>query len=71
MRLYHLDLYRIEGGADEIYELGLDELLAEPDAVVVIEWAERLAAFAISHAYVVSIEDCGDEKRRIIISFKE
>ena len=41
MRLYHLDLYRIEGGADELRELGLEEMLNEPNAVVMIEWPER------------------------------
>ncbi|HKX30876.1 MAG TPA: tRNA (adenosine(37)-N6)-threonylcarbamoyltransferase complex ATPase subunit type 1 TsaE, partial [Blastocatellia bacterium] len=47
LRMYHLDLYRIEGGPDEIRELGLDEMLAEERAVIVIEWSERLGAFAI------------------------
>jgi tRNA threonylcarbamoyladenosine biosynthesis protein TsaE len=67
MRLYHLDLYRIEGGADEVYELGLDEMLTEPDAVIVIEWAERLGAFEILGAYSVFISDLGGDERRIEI----
>jgi tRNA threonylcarbamoyladenosine biosynthesis protein TsaE len=37
--LAHFDLYRL-GGADEVFELGLDEALAEGAAV--IEWPERL-----------------------------
>ena len=67
MRMYHLDLYRIEGGADEIYELGLEEMLNEPDAVVVIEWPERLGAFVIPNAYWVTITDLGGENREISI----
>jgi tRNA threonylcarbamoyladenosine biosynthesis protein TsaE len=67
MRLYHLDLYRLSGSADEIYALGLDEILAEQNVVVVIEWAERLGTFAIPEAYEVSISDPGDDKRRIEI----
>src|SRR5256885_15645327 len=43
MRLYHLDLYRIEGDVDEMRELGLEEMLGEANAMVVIEWPERLA----------------------------
>lgn len=39
-RVYHIDLYRIEG-AGELMTLGLDDLLAE-EAVVLIEWGERL-----------------------------
>ena len=67
MRLYHLDLYRIEGGAGEVYDLGLEEILAEPDAVVVIEWPERLGAFAIPNAYRVKISDLGGDDRRLEI----
>ena len=67
MRLYHLDLYRIAGGANEVYDLGLDEILAEPEAVVVIEWPERLGDFAIPNAYRVVILDLGMDDRRIEI----
>jgi tRNA threonylcarbamoyladenosine biosynthesis protein TsaE len=67
MRLYHLDLYRIVGGANEVYDLGLEEILAEPGAVVVIEWPERLGAFAIPNAYRVVILDLGMDDRRLEI----
>jgi tRNA threonylcarbamoyladenosine biosynthesis protein TsaE len=67
MRLYHLDLYRIAGGANEVYDLGLEEMLEEPETVVVIEWPERLGAFAIPNAYQVVISDLGGDDRRIII----
>jgi tRNA threonylcarbamoyladenosine biosynthesis protein TsaE len=67
MRMYHLDLYRIAGGANEVYDLGLEEILAEPGAVVVIEWPERLGAFAIPNAYRVVISDLGGDDRRLEI----
>jgi tRNA threonylcarbamoyladenosine biosynthesis protein TsaE len=67
MRLYHLDLYRIAGGANEVYDLGLEEILAEPGAVVVIEWSERLGAFAIPNAYRISINDLGGDERSISV----
>lgn len=38
--LLHLDLYRLDTPA-QIAAAGLGEYLARPDAVVVIEWAER------------------------------
>ena len=65
MRLYHLDLYRIVGGANEVYDLGLDEILAEPEAVVVIEWPERLGDFAIPNAYRIVINDLGGDERSV------
>jgi tRNA threonylcarbamoyladenosine biosynthesis protein TsaE len=67
MRLYHLDLYRIAGGANEAYDLGLEEILAEPGAVVVIEWPERLGDFAIPNAYWVVIHDFGDDERSVSV----
>jgi tRNA threonylcarbamoyladenosine biosynthesis protein TsaE len=67
MRMYHLDLYRIEGGAGEIYSLGLDEMLSEVDVVVLVEWPERLGEFAISGAYQVVISDLGGDDRRVEI----
>jgi tRNA threonylcarbamoyladenosine biosynthesis protein TsaE len=38
--LYHVDLYRLEEQVD-FESIGLDDVLAE-DAVVAVEWAERL-----------------------------
>lgn len=67
IRLYHLDLYRIEGQADELRELGLDEMLNEPKAVVVIEWPERLGGFKIPAAYDVTISDRGGNERLVLI----
>jgi tRNA threonylcarbamoyladenosine biosynthesis protein TsaE len=67
MKLYHLDLYRIESAA-EVYGLGLEELLSEPDAIVLIEWPERLGSFAVSAGYHVRIDDGGGNARQISIS---
>lgn len=65
LRLYHVDLYRLDAGA--CFDLGLEEILEEESAVTVIEWAERLG-FAPENAVEVSIEYLSDEGRRI--SFK-
>ena len=67
MRMYHLDLYRVEGGSGEIFELGLDEMLNETDVVVVIEWPERLGEFSIPDAYQIDISDLGGDDRKIEI----
>jgi tRNA threonylcarbamoyladenosine biosynthesis protein TsaE len=67
MRMYHLDLYRIEGGANEVYSLGLDEMLGEDAVVVVVEWPERLGAFAIPDAYRVVIDDLGGDERSVSV----
>lgn len=38
--VHHLDLYRLSGPA-EVLSAGLEEFLAEPDGVSVVEWVER------------------------------
>src|ERR1051325_1074480 len=43
MKIYHIDLYRIETGA--LDGLGLDEIFDDSRAVVIVEWAERLGNF--------------------------
>ncbi len=68
MRLYHLDLYRLEGELEEIYSLGLDEILSEENAIVLIEWAERLGKFNVPNATRIQISDDGDDTRRIVMT---
>ncbi|MBT8337477.1 MAG: tRNA (adenosine(37)-N6)-threonylcarbamoyltransferase complex ATPase subunit type 1 TsaE [Gemmatimonadetes bacterium] len=41
-RLVHMDLYRIED-PDEVIELGWDDFVGDPEALLVVEWAERAA----------------------------
>lgn len=67
LKLYHLDLYRLAGNADEVYELGLSELISEPQTVVLIEWPERLSSFSLPTLYHVRIDDGGEDARQITI----
>lgn len=62
-RLYHVDLYRIEEPT-ELESLGLEDLLAE-QAIVLVEWAERLALPVLAPACRVHLEALADQQRRI------
>ncbi|MBR5302217.1 MAG: tRNA (adenosine(37)-N6)-threonylcarbamoyltransferase complex ATPase subunit type 1 TsaE [Clostridia bacterium] len=42
MKLYHFDLYRIEG-EDALYEMGLDEFIPAGDGATLIEWPQMAA----------------------------
>ena len=64
VKLYHVDLYRLE--SREIADLGLEELLVG-DGVVAIEWADRWEERP-NDAIEVEIADVGDEMREIRIS---
>ena len=40
LRLFHLDLYRLNS-REEVFGAGLEEYLVHPDGVAVVEWIER------------------------------
>ena len=66
LRLHHLDAYRLRG-ADALLALGFDEMLDEPDAVVVIEWADHVAAALPPHAWWVELAHVGPRTRRLCL----
>lgn len=69
LMLYHLDLYRLDAGAQAAHAVDLDELLTDERAVICIEWAERMGRYPLpSPVWRVSIQGDGEEARRISIS---
>jgi tRNA threonylcarbamoyladenosine biosynthesis protein TsaE len=64
--IYHLDLYRLEGGRD-LYSTGLDDFLGV-DGVSIVEWGERLS-FSIPAAVEVDLEYAGEDARVLRISY--
>ena len=68
LQLYHIDLYRLDEGASAAHAVDLDDLLSEEQAVIVIEWAERMGAYPLpGNVWRISIEGDGDSPRRISI----
>jgi tRNA threonylcarbamoyladenosine biosynthesis protein TsaE len=68
-RVYHIDLWRIETNAE--FAVGLPEILEEQEAIVIIEWSERLKNTDFSRKTIkIEIEGDGDgdEPRNIKIS---
>jgi tRNA threonylcarbamoyladenosine biosynthesis protein TsaE len=66
--LHHVDLYRVGGVPSALRELGLEELLSEPDAVVAVEWpAEVLVDWLpqSSRRIEVGLEVRADGRRRV------
>ena len=67
--IYHVVGYRLAEGDAAMREaatIGLDELLAAPDAVVVIEWAERIAGWLPSDHLSIdltTLRGAPDERR--------
>jgi tRNA threonylcarbamoyladenosine biosynthesis protein TsaE len=68
LKLYHIDLYRLNEGAQAAYAVDLDELLMDETAVIVIEWAERMGAYPLPEpVWRISITGDGEEPRTISI----
>lgn len=64
IRLYHVDLYRLESDA-EIATVGLDDYLDDPRGVCAIEWPERIAAALGTDALAIDLTPVSDTKRRL------
>jgi len=66
LRLFHLDLYRLDT-PDQIRGAGIEEFL-KPDGVAIIEWAERMTnqEWRMTKHRRVSIEISGETERRIV-----
>lgn len=68
LKLFHLDLYRLET-PEQIHSAGIEEFL-QPDGVAVIEWAERLGnerwQMGDGKISKVRIEVLSETERRIV-----
>ncbi len=65
-RVYHVDLYRIDGLHD-LETLGLEDIFSE-NAVVIVEWPDRLKLRTGWPTIQIQLEHVAEETRRIIIS---
>jgi len=66
LSLYHIDLYRLDDGVSAAHAVDLDELLRDEGAVIVIEWAERLAGYPLPpNQWLIEISGDGVEPRTI------
>lgn len=64
--LWHMDLYRLQD-AEEALELGLEDALIE--AVTIIEWPERLGAFAPANRIEVDLSTQGGGRQARMRAF--
>ena len=68
LSLFHIDLYRLDEGAQAAHAVDLDELLRDENAVIVIEWAERMGRYPLpGNVWRVAVSGDGDAPRKISI----
>ena len=66
LKVYHIDLWRLDDPVDASAAVGLDDILVEENAVVIIEWAEKLdRPDLVADAIKIDISGDGDEPRSI------
>jgi len=66
--VFHIDLWRLDGGMDVAAAVGLEEILENENAVTIIEWADRLGELRFPNNTIeVTIDGDGDEPRRVSV----
>jgi tRNA threonylcarbamoyladenosine biosynthesis protein TsaE len=61
-RLVHIDAYRLESGA-ELGALGFDELMKDPENLVLLEWPERVGDALQKPSVAITITSNEDGSR--------
>jgi len=68
LEVYHIDLWRLDEGVDVEAAVGLDDIVANENAVVIIEWAEKLRDPEPGTTLIrIAIHGDGDDPRTISI----
>ena len=60
-RLIHIDAYRLNS-ADELHALGWDDIIADRENLVLVEWPEKVADAIPEYAIRIMIEGSGESR---------
>ena len=63
-QLIHIDAYRLNSGRDLLL-LGWDEIMANPDNLILLEWPERVKDIIPADVYKISFKFVDDSSREI------
>ena len=69
VKLYHLDVYRLEGER-QLETLGMDELLTS-DALVFVEWGDKFKSIRKRATGEVVIASAGGDARKITVTLRD
>ncbi|MFH0937365.1 MAG: tRNA (adenosine(37)-N6)-threonylcarbamoyltransferase complex ATPase subunit type 1 TsaE [Candidatus Daviesbacteria bacterium] len=65
-KFFHIDLYRLEN-LKAVESLGLSEIFANPNNIILIEWAEKLGNLLPKEATFIKFKTLDENKREIKI----
>ena len=60
---YHIDAYRV--GSKDILDLGWEEIIANKNNIIIVEWAERIRAIVPKRAIWLKFEHLKKDERKI------
>ena len=66
--VYHFDAYRVE--AEDILNLGWEEIITEESNVCIVEWADKLEKIIPERAIWIGFEWLDDKRRKLLIGKK-
>ena len=69
-KVYHLDLYRLESER-ELAALGLEEMAADPAAVVLVEWGDKFASVLERADAEVAMEPLDGDERSLWVRWRD
>jgi tRNA threonylcarbamoyladenosine biosynthesis protein TsaE len=65
VHLFHLDLYRLENER-ALATLGIEEMIAAPNALVLVEWGEKFESMRALASGEIAIENLGGDERLML-----
>ncbi len=68
-KIFHLDVYRLETER-EVETLGLDEMAAGGDALVLVEWGDKFASVLARADAVVEMEPLEGDERSLLVRWR-
>lgn len=63
--LYHIDLYRLEDPL-ELKNIGLEEIIENPNNIVLIEWAEKAKKLLPKNTIWINFKNLSENTRELI-----
>lgn len=61
--IYHIDAYRV--GAQDLLNLGWEEIIADPKNIIIVEWSERIKKILPEQAVMIKFEWLDEKQRKI------
>jgi tRNA threonylcarbamoyladenosine biosynthesis protein TsaE len=70
VRLFHLDLYRLET-EEQIAVLGIDEMAGYADSLVLVEWGERFESIVRRAGAEIYMEHGDEDERGLLVRVRD